>query len=452
MLACGHDREPFGAPICVHLRVCREPWLGYVRWFTGSGTDTELLCNSCTEQRQNGRTIATEVVCRECFEYATTEIGDLNGVRGKPEVRIRSEPFDCQLEPTGLPKEAGKIADVAPVVQGGRSVWLLLAEDGLITHFDAGSGEWRHLARVTLAWEPDHKPWCGHVLKPRLHASPGGDFAAVVNDYGRYGQIIDLQSGQVTLALDGGNYHPETVPFSFAFAQVNGRVVAIHRTAWNRVDVSDPSTGSLLTARSPTSYRRGEDRPAHYLDYFHGALYLSPNGIRIADDGWVWHPVGVPAAWNRAPWLSENAWESEDGPTRKAICARDYYWDHALAWLDDDKIAIGGLGDDDQDMIDGPRIFDLSLPGSAGVRWRTDWPWPRELTAFAGPAGTFVSDGQRLYSSDQNGLSRWDVNDGCRTGFLQGFHPAHHHRSARELVQLADDALVRWRIGAPGGV
>jgi hypothetical protein len=53
MLACGHDREPFGAPMCVHLRICREPWLSYVRWYTGSGMGTEFLCNSC--------------VCKPCF-------------------------------------------------------------------------------------------------------------------------------------------------------------------------------------------------------------------------------------------------------------------------------------------------------------------------------------------------------------------------------------------------
>ena len=270
MLACRHDREPFGAAMCAHLRVCREPWLGYVRSYTGTGMGTELLCHSCVDECKNGRSITTEVVCQECFEYAITEIGDLDGVRGKPEIRIRSEPFNLQLHNTRLPTEAGTIVDVSPIANEGRSIWLLLGENGLVTRFDADTGECRRLAHVSLAAEPDHKPWCGHILKRRLHASPGGDFAAIVNDYGRYGLIIDLRSGQVTLALDGGDYHSETVPFSFAFVQVNGRVVAIHRRAWNRLDVSDPSTGNLLTARGPTSYQRGEDRPIHYLDYFHG--------------------------------------------------------------------------------------------------------------------------------------------------------------------------------------
>jgi hypothetical protein len=406
----------------------------------------ELLCNSCVDERQSGRPVITAVVCQECFEHATTEVGDLEGIRGKPEIRISSEFSNPQLRSNYIPKEAGKIIDVSPINTEGCSVWLLLADDGAVTQFDADTGEWKRLACACLAPEPEHKPWCGRILKGRLHASSGGEFAAIVHDYGRYGQIIDLRTGRVTLTLDGGAYHAETVPFSFAFAQVNGRVVAIHRTDWNRLDVSDPSTGALLTGRNPTSYRRGEERPVHYLDYFHGALHVSPNSIRIADDGWVWHPVGIPTTWNLEPWIYGNVWESEDGPTRKAICARDYYWDHALTWLDDHRIAVGGIGDDDKDMIDGARIFDVSSSGSGGVRWRADWPWPLEQIAFAGPAGSFFSEGRALFSSDQSGLSRWDVKDGSRTGYLQGFKPTYHHRGAHELVQVVDDALVRWTI------
>jgi hypothetical protein len=410
--------------------------------------DAELLCNACAQERQNGQATTTEAVCKECFEYATGEVGDLVGVRGKPEIRVRSESFDLQLSRTRLPNEAGEIVDISPVVRRRRSIWLLLAKEGVITQFNADTREWRHLARVSLPSETDHKAWCGHILKQRLHASPGGDFAAILNDYGRYGQIVDLRSGQVTLALDGGNYHPETVPFSFAFAQVRERLVAIHRTAWNRLDVSDPSTGKLLTARSPTNCQRGQDRPVHYLDYFHGALHVSPNGVHILDDGWVWHPIGIPVAWSLERWISENVWESEDGPTRRMICSRLYYWDHAMTWLDDQRIAIGGLSEDDAYMVDGARIFDMSLPGVPPSGWSTASSWPRELTAFGGPTGSFFSEGRCLFSSDQNGLSRWDIDDGSRTGHLQGFHPTHHHKGARELVQMDNNALVLWRIPA----
>jgi hypothetical protein len=279
-----------------------------------------------------------------------------------------------------------------------------------------------------------------------LYASAGGDFAAVVNDYGRYGQIVDLRSGTMTVALDGGEYHPETVPFSFAFTKLRGRVVAIHRTAWNRLDVSDPLTGELLTDRQLTACQQEQARPEHYLDYFHGALYPSPGGTQVVDDGWVWHPVGIPTTWSLDRWLADNVWESEDGPTRTGLCARSYYWDHAITWLDDTRVVVGGIGDDDQAMIDGARVFDVTRPGKPGPGWREDWPWARELTAFPGPAGLFFSDSRWLYSSDRIGLSRWDVNDGARTGYCEGFRPTHHHRAAGELAQLGDDILVRWKI------
>src|SRR6185436_11489813 len=126
--------------------------------------------------------------------------------------------------------------------------------------------DWVRLAHSSVPPEPDHKPRGGHLLRRRLYASNEGEFAGIVNDYGRYGQVIDLRTGKVTIALDGGEYYPETVPFSFAFADVQGRVVAIHRTAWNRLDISDPLSGDLITKRDPTSYRSGETQPEHYLD------------------------------------------------------------------------------------------------------------------------------------------------------------------------------------------
>lgn len=430
--------------MCEHLRACRKPWLSYFKWYTGLGMGLELLCRSCADQREQGKSISSAAVCETCFEYATTEIGDLAGARGKPQVRIRSETLDSRLQRTVLPAEAGTVIDISPVMGAeGRSVWLLLAENGQITRFDADSGDWTHLARAHLIAEPDHKPWCGHVLRPHLHSAPGGDFAAIVNDYGRYGQIIDLRSGRVTLELAGGDYHPDTVPFSFAFARVGARIVAIHRTSWNRLDFSDPATGELLSARGPTSYQRGEERPPHYLDYFHGALRVSPNGASIVDDGWVWHPVGIPTTWSLEQWVGGNVWESDDGPTRLALCYRAYFWDHAVIWLDDTTIAVGGLGDDDNEMVDGVRVFDISLPAETTS---ADRPQPREITSFAGPAGMFFSDGRQLFSSHEDGLSRWDISDGSRTGQLPEFAPTHHHADARELVQVIGNTLVRLSI------
>jgi len=443
-VSCGHEKNVFGAPLCTHLQSCREPWLKYVKWFVGSGLDTEFVCVACAEEREKGIPTEAAFVCEECFKYATTEVGDLVRTAGRPEIRVVSEPFDRAVCETPIPNECKKIIDIAPIKHDSRSTWLLLGKDGELWRFDTQDGTAELVARTQVPSEVAGDAFAGHTLTTRLHATQDGVFAAVLNDYGRHGQVIDLRSGKSTLKLDGGDYHPETVPFSFAFATWLGKAVVIHRTAWNRLDISDASTGGLLSDRRPTSYRNGEQRPEHYLDYFHGALYLSPDGTHIVDDGWVWHPVGIPVVWSVDRWLSENIWESEDGPTKRDVCARSYYWDHGIAWLNERTVAIGGIGDDDTEMVDGARIFDITSTGTAGPKWRSDWSWAREISAFAGPAGKFFSDKKYLYSAGKDGLSRWDPRAGVRTGHIENFFPSRHHVWSGELVQLSDGALLRW--------
>ena len=342
-----------------------------------------------------------------------------------------------QFEKTALPVQAGRIVDITPIEGTGSSTWLMLAEDGRLIRWNAGTLEWTDVAVCSLTSEAyPGRRW--YEPKRRLHASPRSDFAAIVNDYGQYGQIIDLRSGKVTLALDGGMYHPETVPFSFTFAEIGERMVAIHRTDWNRLDVSDPVSGELLTDRDPTCYQRGEERPAHHLDYFHGALSLSPGGTQILDDGWAWHPVGIPAVWNLERWISTNVWESEDGLTRQTFGHRED-WDHAVTWIDERRIAVGVLDEEDWGMANGTGIFEVLALDRAS-------PDPDAHGAsktFPGPTGTFFSDGTWLFSSDKGGLSRWDPDSGERRDHLPDFQPTRHHRSARELAQLADGTLVR---------
>jgi hypothetical protein len=47
--------------------------------------------------------------------------------------------------------------------------------------------------------------------------------------------------------------------------------------------------------------------------------------------------------------------------------------------LDERTVAIGGIGDDDTEMVDGARIFDITSTGAAGPKWRSDWSWAREI-------------------------------------------------------------------------
>jgi hypothetical protein len=337
----------------------------------------------------------------------------------------------------GLPAGMGPITDLAPVDDETGLGWLVLDADGMIARWDLASGTCRPLATASVPGEPDHQAWCGHNVRRRLHVSASALFAAVVNDYGRFGEVIDLRTGRVTMVLDNGGDNEETVPFSLTFARHRGRDVVVHRTAWNRLDVSEAASGRLLTAREPTGHQPDEARPDHDLDYFHGALYLSPDGARIFDDGWFWHPVGIPVAWELAAWLDANAWESEDGPSRVEFCLLEY-WDRAFTWIGSDRAAIEDVGDDETPAC--TRVFDLTRPASPGPGGGR---WAAEIAVLHGPAGRFFSDGSTLLSSGEDGLSSWDPLTGTRTGFTPEFTPAYHHPSARELAELSDGKLRR---------
>lgn len=320
--------------------------------------------------------------------------------------------------------------------------WLVVTTNGRVARLAAGSDVQVEIGRIDSPLEVG-SPW-RNKLSQHVHVSANGQFLAVVNDYGQRGRLFDLRRERMTLELNGGYYNPGTVPFSFCFLERRGRTLAIHRTDWNRLDISDAETGERLTQRGPTRYHEGEPRPEHYLDYFHGRLLLSPAGTRIADDGWVWHPVGIPETWEIGPWLESNVWESEDGPSKLTICARNYYWDHAMCWLDNEQLAVGGLGEDDDDMVDGARVFAVNDV----TDWETDnffGHGAREVIAFVGPAGRFFGDGSRLFSVDNQGLSVWDVHTGSRLERVEGFVPTHQHKAGHELLQVTDDSLRRWR-------
>jgi hypothetical protein len=436
-LACGHVAHAGTSRMCIHLASSAETDnVEYVRLLTGHGLDADLCCTACDRTRQAGAPVALEDVCEGCVaRYADDEFGYLAGWRGEPGIVERPEPVNTAVATTPLPAGLGTVLDIAAVpTTGGRSLWLALTASAHLVRYDADTGTYDHVATSSVPAEPDHQPWAGHTPRQRLHVSADGRFAAVVNDFGHHGQVIDLASGDVTLTLHGGDYHTETVPFSLAFANHRGRTIVIHRTAWNRLDISDPATGGLLTPRQPTSYQHGQSRPEHDLDYFHGALHPSPSGRWLADDGWVWQPVGIPTLWELHRWLDTNPWESEDGPTLRNLCHRDH-WNVPMCWIGDDLLAVSGIGADHIAILPGVRIFDTT----------TD----TEVHTFPGPRGDLFSTGGRLYAAAPDGLEIWNPFTGHRTGRIPDFVPTHHHPTAAELVRIHDGDLLRWRIDNP---
>ncbi len=383
-------------------------------------------------------------VCEACFHHGNRDLWDADGTRGTPETveAPHPAPFDRTIVESPLPDGLRTAIDFSAVGGASEPDWMFLLEDGTVARYRATSEDLEVVARLTLRAEPDHTPWDGHRLTPHLHVSDDGRFIAVVNDYGRWGLVWDVLTGRRTLEVDGGDYHSDTVPLSFSFVRLGHGWGAIHRSDWNRLDVADASTGELLTHRDPPRFVEGKPAPDHYLDYFHGRLLVSPDGRRVADDGWIWHPMGSVVLWSVDPWLNGNPWESEDGASLRTTCQREYYWDQGACWLDSDRLAIGGLGDGFDDVVPGARIFAV---GEDDPTSRPRWPQAREVTAFAGPDGDLFSDGDRLFSSNADGLSVWDVEAGARLGRITGFHPTRAHGGAGELAELAGGTLRRWR-------
>ncbi|GAA1591898.1 hypothetical protein GCM10009678_87700 [Actinomadura kijaniata] len=422
---CGHVARLGPKLMCRHLMGEDGLSHDYVHLLTGRGMEYHLCCEDCDKARADGVEPELLEACEGCVERIDDpDNRALVGWRGEPEIPRRPEPFDAVPFRTELPRRLREPVDFAAVAGEDRPVWMVLTDDGRIMRFDADTGDFAVLGRVRLPSETG-RAWNGGELRRRLHVAPRGDFAAVVRDYGRHGAVVDLATGKTVMKLDGGDYRCDTVPFSLAFTEHEGRTVVVHRTDWNRVDATDPATGELLTDRTL-------DKESS-LDYFHGALHVSADGRWIVDDGWVWAPVGIPYAWDLRAWLSGEPRVAEEGLTRLAY--RDYHWDGPMAWAGD-AFAIAGIGPDDIALLDG---VVLVHPGNGD-----DSP----VNVFPGPRGALFGDARRLYSAGPDGLEVWDPFTGERTAAVPGFVPARHHPGARELAAVSGPVMERLRLPA----
>lgn len=400
--------------VCVHLDQGTDR--NYARYFGGAGVEYALVCPACREHPDGIEANLHEVSPER---FAQIDEGgywkwDKDAIIGRPEVLERTSGLSFRHDDISLAGHVpAPIADLRPIPTSDRGEFLILLDDGDVFRVDPADGRVRRLMNALdsgLALDP----------KRTLHVSPGGEMAAVVEARGRYGIVLDLEAGRPTMRLDRGDYHVEHTDFPAAFFRVEGHLRLVHGTNWNRLDISDPKTGALLTERSPTSYGRDEERPEHYLDYFHGNLAVSPDGEWVVDNGWVWQPVGVVTSWSLRRWIEANPWESEDGPSKQALCDRAYFWDGPLCWTDDRTVAVWGYGNDDENLIPAAVLFDVET--GRRLRW------------FAGPVGSFAFN-RRLFSySAGAGTSVWDVATGERLLHDASFCPTAYHPGAGEFI------------------
>ncbi len=390
-----------------------------MRGIYGAGLEFDAACAGCTASFQAGEKVEWVEVCAACCDEFLENEWYFSWV-GEAQILENPMPFNAALVERHLPLENDAV--------------LAVAENGRVFEFADGSlseiGEEKRLL-MRVEWPREAEPKWGKIrLVRRLEVSESARFLALINDFGRYGVVVDLQTCAVILQLDRGDYHPEQTPFPLAFFQDERRELVVHGADWNRLDISDPSSGELISVRESPRHD-DESESSHYLDYFHGRLRVSPDGEWILDDGWIWHPMGVPAWWNLKKWDQENVWESEDGPSRVDPTFREF-WDCPMCWIGDESVAISGIGNDDEGVVSGVQIF--SLDG-------------KEVFAFAGPSGKFFSDGKRLFSVEGDGLQIWNVETGARTGTIAGFHPQFQIDSA--LVEIKNQKMRIWNYGDP---
>lgn len=167
------------------------------------------------------------------------------------------------------------------------------------------------------------------------------------------------------------------------------------------------------------------------MDYFHGQLVVSPDGNWVADNGWIWHPMGAIATWNLDRWLTENVWESEDGPSRRALWWGKYDWNDSICWLNEHEIGITGQFEAD--------LFDEEELAGIPACWlfRSYDARTGELTAsYPIARGKLFYADHVFCSTDQNGVLVYDAEGNVI------FQDASMHLKAYSVVS---DTFVDYR-------
>ena len=451
--SCPHD-PPYVRKCCVHLLA--EPDIPErVRFFTGTGTEYHWRCPACADV---GAPPLVEI-CAACDRKIHPGVGDRAPYHGRPAIQeiptqLRFDHRDVSFNPPLL-----DLVGLVPV-ESEADTWLALTRSGQLARIDFSSHRWQpiltlertdgalfgedgypeaiamhvRLADMAASQPPSSKltgvPASQRlVIRDRatrlpnlLVASAAGRYVAVCNRWGERGIVLDLETGRPCFELKR-NYHAEQSDFPVAFAESALGPLLIHGTAWNRLDVTQMSNLKLLTPRESPAYNKGEPSP-HYLDYFHGGLSVSPGGNWILDNGWVWHPVGVVATWRLTSWIDGDVWESEDGPSKRRLCFRDYLWDAPCAWIDDQTVAVWGIGDDDEWMLDAARIFDVRSGDE--IRW------------FPGPAGNLVFDRYLFSFGESLGTAVWDVRTGERLLKDEETRPIAYHPTGHSFLSAVE--------------
>ncbi len=434
VLSCSHESSAGNYQICTHLLESKKV-IGYYRFFTGVGKTYHLICQRCAKELDILPTVL-QPVCKGCFDKIEGKVSE-HGNIGRPEVYFEKTSLDFEHQQINFPGlKTEPLLEVQPLLSEAGAVWIGVTAAGVVVRIDCENSELTPIFQLS----PDDVDLSSPL---ELVISLDGKWGALANLRKTRGVVVDLIAGRRTMFLSREDYHADFSSFPLAFWEYKGRTLLIHGTEWNRLDISDPATGVLLTPREPTQYVE-KVRPEHYLDYFHGRLMVSPDQNWIVDDGWVWHPWAVVAAWNLPRWLEENVWESEDGPSLRSVS--DFpCWDMPMGWLGDHILALWGYGNDESSLISAVRWVDLST--GAPVDW---FPGP-EIASMdedgwwkgLGHRGTLIFDRFLFSVSEKYGTMVWDMDRGMGVLKASEFVPHAYHSGSHTFLTVLPEGNLR---------
>jgi hypothetical protein len=409
---CPHAEATQSRLVCPHL-VGQDAEKRYLRWFSGEEDASYLICTACAMQIAQGQT-AIELcqICWLCHQELETQ-GKQEGLAGLPAVIHCSTPAPLQLTQYRCPWPLTEhLLDLQPLVQERKSVWVALTTSRKLVQVDLTS----RLVQTLMYIPPSKLDMTKEVA---CQLSPDGQMAALVNPQGRYGIVVDLRMKKIVMHLERDIHEIAYARFPLAFFQDGERLLLVHGTAWNRLNISDPRTGELLTTRTGEQEISETSEPDHCSCH----ILVSPDQQWIASNSWTWHPAGVVSTWHLQDWLHTNPWEPEQGASLRHLCRRSFFWNEPLCWIDGHTLAVWGHGEDEHQLSPAVRLFDVRSG--------------QEVSRLAGPERGALFFEQYLYSlSTRHGLTAWNVQTGECVFADSSFRPTYYHPGAHQFLQF----------------
>lgn len=378
-------------------------------------------------------------LCPDCHKKSKSESGNeisLNSSSIHLEWNPLEELFSCYFYSKNTPQFSFKkikplfyeitIEDVRIETIGFLKTQeiLLYSENGNLEIYNRRTREKSFIAHIPIAKENEPDPWMGHRINTALYLDKSKSYLALVHDYGQHGILYNLKENKIIYSLNGGDYHSETVPFSVCFIEIDHKTYLITRTNWNRLDAIDVRSGSIATQRLIE-----DTNSPHYLDYFHGRLYLSPDNRTIFNDGWIWHPVGAPYYFDAETWIKEDIFETEKIAQKRTLLYSES-WDAGTCWMNK------------KELLHTLSVYDENsrkeLFFSLLINFETN-----ELSPYFYPSGHYHADHDILFISNGNGLSLWDYKSGQNIGIINNFSPDFHNKENHEFIEIIEGRTLK---------